>query len=528
MNVEELIAYAVSKKLLLPRECADFLAKRDDVTKIIDSLEQSKDLFITQDKITAIINEFESKVSSLREPFLDQPEDKLTTVEPEHKEVVKENVKVERPSYFKPVAKDFESMVNVHTKYDITERSESKGEMQDFMDYFRSRFDKLKTITLEGYTKPITPIGKLGRVSKNKEINIIGMVHEKIMTKNEHVMLTVEDESGHFKVLISKNKKDLITRAIRIVEDDVLLITGKLGSNIMFVDEFRHPDMPIRKPNVIEEDVRVVVTSDLHIGHKKFYEGAFDKFIGWLNGRVGNEKQRDVAGKVKYLIFNGDLVDGIGIYPNQEEELNITDIFKQYDVFEKFVERIPEHIDIVIIPGNHDAIRIEDPQPKLDEKYLPLTYNFKNVYSLGSPGWVDLHNVSFCLYHGYTLDPLISVVKDLSYEHPEEAMTEYLKKRHLMPRYGKTDRGARALLFPEKEDMLVIDKVPDVLVSGHVHRNGYNQYKSTLVINPGTWQGITAFMAKQGHVATPGIVPTINLKNFGISETKFIAEEGQV
>ena len=38
-----------------------------------------------------------------------------------------------------------------------------------------------------------------------------------------------------------------------------------------------------------------------------------------------NETQQDLANDVKYLVIGGDLVDGIGINPNQEKELKIKD-----------------------------------------------------------------------------------------------------------------------------------------------------------------------------------------------------------
>jgi len=52
---------------------------------------------------------------------------------------------------------------------------------------------------------------------------------------------------------------------------------------------------------------------------KQFLPREFEKFVSWLRGEVGDEKQKDIARKTKYIIVLGDIVDGVGIYPEQEK-----------------------------------------------------------------------------------------------------------------------------------------------------------------------------------------------------------------
>ena len=87
-----------------------------------------------------------------------------------------------------------------------------------------------------------------------------------------------------------------------------------------------------------------------------------------MASRKGEAK--DIAGKVKYLFISGDIVDGIGIYPNQEKELIIKDVFKQYEMFRDFVEQVPDYIEIFACPGNHDAVRRGEPMPALGKNSL--------------------------------------------------------------------------------------------------------------------------------------------------------------
>ena len=64
--------------------------------------------------------------------------------------------------------------------------------------------------------------------------------------------------------------------------------------------------------------------------------------------------------------------------------------------------------------------------------------------------------------------------------------------------------------------MLVIDPVPDVLHSGHVHTIDTLEYRGTLVINSGTWQAQTHFQANMGLDPTPSIFPIVNLATLDV------------
>ena len=80
---------------------------------------------------------------------------------------------------------------------------------------------------------------------------------------------------------------------------------------------------------------------------------------------MGNEAQKELASQVKYVFVVGDLVDGVGIYPGKDKELTITDIYSQYEECATLLAKIPKHIKIIVCPGNHDAMRVAEPQPCL-------------------------------------------------------------------------------------------------------------------------------------------------------------------
>ena len=125
--------------------------------------------------------------------------------------------------------------------------------------------------------------------------------------------------------------------------------------------------------------------------------------------------------------------------------------------------------------------------------------------------------MSILAYHGRSLDDVLATTPGLSYEKPQEAMKVLLRARHLAPIFGM-----RTPIAPEVEDHLVINEVPDIFDCGHVHTIGEERYKSTLMINSGTWQGQTGYQTNLGISPTPGVVPIVNLATLDVVWKEFL------
>ncbi len=65
---------------------------------------------------------------------------------------------------------------------------------------------------------------------------------------------------------------------------------------------------------------------------------------------------------------------------------------------------------------------------------------------------------------------------------------------------------------PSALDWLVVDQIPHVFHTGHLHINGLGQYRNVLLVNSGCFQDQTKFMKSLGIKPTPGIVPIISEK----------------
>jgi DNA polymerase II small subunit len=263
------------------------------------------------------------------------------------------------------------------------------------------------------------------------------------------------------------------------------------------------PDIPDHLPNKSKSEAYAVLISDLHVGSKYFMKNEFLRFLEWLSSPHSD----DIVKKIKFLCVGGDLIDGIGIFPNQDKELLEIDAAKQMSHAAQLLAKVPKHIKILVIPGNHDLGRRALPQPAIPRmNFGEQFYSLENCIMLGNPAFIELNGVKVLMYHGQGLDDIIATTPGLSYSKPAEAMKVLLKARHLAPIYGE-----RTPIAPELEDMMVITEVPDIFHSGHVHVADIQSYRGTLVVNSGAWQSQTKFQQTMGITPTPGVAVIVNL-----------------
>ena len=387
---------------------------------------------------------------------------------------------------------------------DTSKKSYTSGELENLIAYFKSRYEKLANILskrpeLRNYTK-------IADIDDGMDsLSLILMVKEIRSSKNGHKIVEFEDDTGEISVLFSNKNDELFAEAEKLVKDEVVGVIANKSDDPKFAfgQEIINPGV-LRVPDK-EMDFGIVFLSDVHIGSLTFLEDAFQRFIDWINCEAGDEEQRRVAEDVKYLIIGGDIVDGIGVYPNQDKELSIKDITEQYNEAAKFLGNIRSDIKIIIAPGNHDASRVAEPQPAVPEEYAKALYELDNVEFISNPGVVSLDGINVLIYHGRSFDDMVMAVKEFEYEKSDEIMVEMLQKRHLAPLYGE-----RTPLASELEDYLVIDEVPDIFHTGHIHINSYRRFKGVHLINSGTFQTQTEFQKIYNINPTPAEVPVIH------------------
>ncbi len=399
-----------------------------------------------------------------------------------------------------------------------------KIEVQDFINYFRARYSELRNILQENpiLSNPIS-ISKI--FGDRRGISVIGMVSDKRITKNKNFLFEIEDLTGKIRVVVNKNNTKVYEKAEDIALDSVIGFKGSGNQEILFANEvvFPEPNLLIRKKSLVEEYALFI--GDLHFGSKLFMEKNFLNFIDYLNGKIPNTPE---VQKIKYLFIVGDLVTGVGNYPNQERDLKILDLEEQFSGVAKLLGKIRKDIKIIISPGNHDGVRLMEPQPLFDEKYAWALYNLENVILTGNPASVnigakkDFPGFDVLTYHGFSFpyyaNNVSKLTKKKAMNSPEEIMKYLLKHRHLAPTHTSTQ------YFPHERDWFLINSVPDILVSAHTHKSAVTHYNNILLISVSCWEKMTSYQEKFGNEPDHCKVPMFNLKT---RQVKILDFEGE-
>jgi DNA polymerase II small subunit len=419
----------------------------------------------------------------------------------------------------------------------------SEGSVEDFLALFADRYNRIKEIydsrmdthgaltPSEAQTRGVD--SKRHRIMKAEghgserppSVIVIGIVRDKKTSLSDNIILDIEDKTGSMICVVptnmrSSNGQKLAEKANSVLLDEVVCVKGYVDHNErMIAEDVIFPGIPmIRGGGKAQREVYAAFISDLHCGSNEFLEDEFDQFIKWLSGIDVDDSEKHMIDRTEYLFIAGDLVDGIGVYPEQRNDLAIPNIYDQYALLASKLRDLPDRIKILCIPGNHDACRQALPRPPILKEFAGPLYDMGDrIIMLGDPCHVVVERVNIILTHGDSLDDLVTNIPGASYQKPTIPMKALLEKRHLAPLFGgKTE------LAPLHRDWMVIDTPPDLIHFGHAHHNAVSNHPHRVkIINSGTFQAQTDFMRKQGIVPTPGIVTLLNLDTGAMGNPKF-------
>ena len=432
------------------------------------------------------------------------------------KQIVKEK---ERQQLYLISQKDLESFLGIKEDesiedsheilYDPTPNLASAEGVQGFTALFSSRYTKLKRImSNRPEAKLIKTISAVIASKSKDEVYVCGLVTDRRTDRNV-TKITLDDQSGIMETIVVDEELQKVASGL-LMDQFVMekIVTSKNGGFI--VKDIILPDIPDHAANRSKTEAYAVFVSDLHVGSKYFMEKEFLDLVAWLSN------PDPIAKKVRFFILGGDVVDGIGIYPNQDKELVALNTQDQLKLLYDLLDKIPKHIKVFIAPGNHDPGRRALPQPAIPAKYNPDLWGRKNFFMIGNPAIISLNGVKVLIFHGQSVDDIVKTTPGLSYDKPAKVMQYLLKARHLSPIYG-----AQTPLAPELEDYMVIDEVPDIFHAGHVHVIDLDLYKNILILNSGAWQSQTPFQSGVGITPTPGVAVLVNLKTFKVYTKDF-------
>ena len=416
-------------------------------------------------------------------------------------------------------ANEVESDIEVH--FDITGNSSTEGRISDMQSCFRSRLSQIREMMLSGGVLPRRPMrnseawrNRRRYNSKDYEITIVGLASDVKWARTGSLMFVLEDETTQIGCVLKppSDASPLHASLDGLMDDEIVGVSGFFTSGAR---DPRQIDLDIHKPPLSnhskaqaphDQAVSAAFLSDVHFGSKTFLQPQWDKMIHWF-------KNDPLARTVKYFVLSGDGVDGVGIYPGQERHLTVKDLFRQYGELAAMLEEVPDWVDVVMLPGNHDAVRPAEPQPALDPE---VQQDYSNTVFVGNPCDFSLHGVRVLSYHGKSIDDFVATLRSVTYSKPEMAMKAMLERRHLAPSWG-----GKTPLSPEPEDRLVIPVVPDIFVTGHVHGHLVGDHKGTLMVHSSTWQDQTDFQRMLGFHPKPCILTIVNLHTYATESVHF-------
>lgn len=401
-------------------------------------------------------------------------------------------------------------------------RYDKKLEVKDFTRNLRARYQQIQRILMarSELQNNLVSIGKIS--TARTSLSIIAIVKDKRITKNRNLILTLEDLTGEITALVKVDKDEVFAKAEELLLDDIIGIKASGNRELLFVHDVIYPDVFLHDKKRFEKDECIAFLSDVHAGSDRHLKKSMENFLFWING------DDPVARKIKYIFFVGDNVDGVGIFPGQERVLELKSMEKQYELLASYLKRIPKHITMFMCPGQHDAVRVAEPQPIIGRRYANVLYDIENLILVTNPSMIKLiegdKEFKVLMYHGASIHYFINEIKTLrvmkAHSCPAKAVCQMLKRRHLAPTHSSV------VYIPNAEaDPLVIDEVPDVLCTGEVHRLDIENYNGVLILTGSCWQAQTDFEEKVGNIPNPGKVSVLNLKTRELKIFDFLDKE---
>ena len=176
----------------------------------------------------------------------------------------------------------------------------SEAKPANWVNYFNDRFNRLKTILMSKDRSGLLSIANIKNMPQSSDVKSIVMVSSvSISPVKKYTILDIEDNTGSYKAIITNPNQE-------ILEDQVVIISGRKYNDAIFVKDIIFPDIQMKEKVKQEmDDAFILFLSDIHVGSKLFVEDAFEKFIKWINGDI--QEYSDIAKLVKFIVLNGDL-----------------------------------------------------------------------------------------------------------------------------------------------------------------------------------------------------------------------------
>ncbi|MFX0211342.1 MAG: metallophosphoesterase [Candidatus Hodarchaeota archaeon] len=383
---------------------------------------------------------------------------------------------------------------NLIIQLDIPEKTIQKPEVEAFRKLFQNRFNKLSSILKEQLGKLDTLLKRnlsINEVPNNRSGIIIGMVQDTRVLHTNRFVIQLEDPENEITTnCVMVQDSTSFPEYRNIIRDTVIGISGVLPKNYregpitaFWGKDIIRPSFPPIEFKPTQKNHKILFLADFHYGSKYFTRSIYAKLIKFLTLNNVKPSIKNLFSQIDTIIIIGDLIDGIGRFSNQKDEILFHSLRAQYSGLAKLLAEIPSNVEIIIIPGEHDATQVALPQPAIDKEIAKDLLALPNVKSHGNPLRLLIDEIKLLVFHGQGNDTLFRKNVKSELFNPILGMQNILEYRHISPEYGSS-----IPLAPFYKDYLVINEVPNVFVTGHFHKAKYQEYKGVKLISCGTFQ----------------------------------------
>ena len=167
-----------------------------------------------------------------------------------------------------------DSSIEIIKNYE-SEISESKP--PNWVNYFNDRFNRLKAILMSKDRSGLLSLSNIKNMPQSSDVKSIVMVSSvSISPVKKYTIMDVEDNTGSYKAIITNSNQE-------ILEDQVVMITGRKYNDAIFVKDIIFPEIQMKEKVKQEiDDSFILFLSDIHVGSKLFVNDAFERFIKWM------------------------------------------------------------------------------------------------------------------------------------------------------------------------------------------------------------------------------------------------------
>ncbi len=285
--------------------------------------------------------------------------------------------------------------------------------------------------------------------AKREILYTMGVLLDKKYLNQGFYDIILEDDTG---ALVVTTPPQLLRKVARLMPDEVIIaqvMYDRLKRRYFAIDvETAGREIKHKQFSGSSTKKYAIFLSDLHCNEENNACELFDKFITWL---LEDGMDRYLKRMVKYFIITGDLID-----------CEVQDPQYNYGIITKNLSRLPDNIAKIIIPGECDITGSFLPQSPIKRVYRRTFEEIPNTYMLGNPVTVTISGVKTLLYHGQSLPCIMS---SIGARRPVEAQKRIVETRSIAPLITCRDYT----VSPEEYDLTLLDILPDIVHSGHVH-----------------------------------------------------------